>query len=153
MPLSANAMPLDDRLPTLDEREGAATLKRVIEAADRNDPPGRLEVSRGDGETAVITLSPAISSLLLELLGHISEGNAVTLVPRKQQLTTQQAADILNVSRPYLIKLIERGDLECELVGWHRRIKAEDVFAYSTAMKQKAEAALDQMAEVDGDLI
>jgi excisionase family DNA binding protein len=85
-----------------------------------------------------VILSPALSDLLIELLRHAGNGDAVTIVPVTQMLTTQQAADILNVSRPFLISIIEKGELEFTPVGRHRRIKAEHLFEYSvTATKSE----------------
>ena len=89
-----------------------------------------------------------MSDRFLELLRYIGSGDAVTLLPSQQMLTTQQAADLLNVSRPYLIKLIEKGDIPYSMVGRHRRLKAEDVFAYkSTRGKARAEALGELIAE------
>ena len=89
----------------------------------------------------------------MELLRHIGKGDAVTLVPISQMLTTQQAADILNVSRPYLITLLERGEIQFELVGRHRRIKAEDLFAYKRERDTKRSDALAALGEIDGELL
>ena len=67
-------------------------------------------------------------------------------------LTTQQAADLLDVSRPYLIKLIEKGDIAHSMVGRHRRVKAEDVFAYKSARDKARAEALDELISDSKDL-
>ena len=69
----------------------------------------------------------------------------VTLVPTGAMLTTQQAADMLNVSRPFLIKLIKQGEIECETVGSHRRIKTTDLMDYR---ERRSQAQHDAMAQL-----
>ena len=89
----------------------------------------------------------------MEVLRHIGRGDAVTLVPVSQMLTTQQAADILNVSRPFLISLLEKGDMLFELVGRHRRMKAEELFAYKRRRDGKRAEALSTLTELDTDSV
>lgn len=84
--------------------------------------------------------------LFLEILGQMANGNAVTIVPVHAELTTQEAADILNVSRPFLIKLIEEGKLPFRLVGTHRRIKMADLMAHKETDLAERKAAVDDLA-------
>lgn len=83
---------------------------------------------------------------------NIGSGDAVTVLPIQQMLTTQQAADLLNVSRPYLIKLIEKGDIPHSMVGRHRRVKAEDLFAHKSARDRARAEALDELMSDSKDL-
>lgn len=84
-------------------------------------------------------------TLLRDLLADMAQGNAVTIVPTHAEMTTQQAADILNVSRPFLIKLLERGELAFTKVGTHRRIRFEDLMKFKQALKQRSQDAMDEL--------
>ena len=81
-------------------------------------------------------------------MADLAQGNAVSIVPRNAEMTTQQAADILNVSRPYLIKLLESGELQFTKVGTHRRVKFGDLMAYRERVKRKSAKAMDELAKI-----
>jgi len=151
MTLPANALPFGNRLPSADDRQIANQLRRIL--ASQKAGAAKLRVPDPETRKPVeITLTPAMSDLFLELLRHIGSGDAVTLVPIQQMLTTQQAADLLNMSRPYLIKLIEKGDIPHSMVGRHRRLKAEDVFAYKTTRDKARSKAMDELVAESADL-
>ena len=85
-------------------------------------------------------------ALLMDILETMAAGRGVTLVPENAELTTVQAAVVLNVSRPFLIKLLEDNVLPHRKVGKHRRVRMEDVMAYKARIDREREAVLDQLA-------
>jgi excisionase family DNA binding protein len=84
--------------------------------------------------------------LFLEILNQMAQGNAVTLVPTHHELTTQQAADLLRVSRPYFVKLLETGAIPHHRVGSRRRVKFEHLMAYMESVKGESREALAELA-------
>lgn len=137
---------LDSGLPSGEEQEEARDLLREL-ARLRGDRVVRIRSS--DPRSRVDVVLPArFFHALLELLRHNAEGNAVTLVPVHAELTTQEAADLLNVSRPHLVKLLEQGELPFHRTGRHRRIKAQDLFAYREERRRQSEAAFQELADL-----
>ena len=90
--------------------------------------------------------------LLLDILDHVARGNAVRLLPIHAELTTQQAAALLNVSRPHLVQLLEDRKIPYRKVGTHRRVRAEDVFAYKREINRKRREVLQELAAHDQEL-
>ncbi|KXJ57983.1 MAG: excisionase [Thalassospira sp. Nap_22] len=141
------------RLPTQIESATADQLRQIIASQTKEGEDTKLTVMPGDGEPKTITLSPALTESLMALLRLVSSRQGFQMIPLSAELTTQQAADLLNVSRPYLIKLLEADEIPYATVGRHRRIKAEDLFAYKEVRDARRAAALSEMAERDADLI
>src|SRR5207253_9557867 len=87
------------------------------------------------GRDEAVELPAGAVGILAEILGHFAEGRAVGLATREVEVSTQRAADILNVSRPYLVELLETGKIPFRRVGTHRRVRLDDVLAYQTEMR------------------
>jgi excisionase family DNA binding protein len=142
-----NAAPVTDltrRLPTKEEIESAAEAATALAQAKARD--GALVIGGEDGQQ--IRMAPAISDLLVDLLSHVARGDMVTLVPTGAMLTTQQAADMLNVSRPYLSSLLKEGKIPFIPIGSHRRVKFVDLMAYKERRDAARNSALNELARL-----
>ncbi|OQW59823.1 MAG: hypothetical protein A4S17_02745 [Proteobacteria bacterium HN_bin10] len=136
------------RLPSPDERQLARQAYKSMQDEAANDAPVRLLTSHG----VAIDLPADAGQLLLDILDHMARGDAVTLIPVHAELTTQQAADMLNVSRPTLVKLLEEGRLAYQKPGRHRRIKFEEVMRYKQQSENARADALDELAAIGQEL-
>ncbi len=134
-------------LPREAEQNEARTALRALAPLKRREPASlRL---RSDGEDEVEVVIPArVFAVLLDILRHTAEGNAVTLVPVHAELTTQQAADLLNVSRPHIIKLLKGGEIPFHKTGRHRRILAKDLLDYRKRRAKESEDAFAELAAI-----
>lgn len=106
--------------------------------------PLKLRVREGRQEQSIELPAGAVD-LLMHVLEAMSAGQGVTLIPEGAELTTVQAADVLNVSRPFLIKLLDQKAIPHRKVGKHRSIRMEDVMAYKDAIDREREQVLDQL--------
>lgn len=132
-------------LPTEQEvalaKEGSRELSMVM--TTREDVQ-EITVRHGDNEQVVRLPSSAVQ-MLMEILVNISQGNAVQVVPVHAELTTQQAADFLMVSRPHLVKLLDEGKIQHRKVGSHRRIRYEDLLRFKEQEERARKAVLDKL--------
>ena len=137
------------KVPTPEASEEARTALRLLSGLPRTKRAKSRSVEvRPEGETkgVSVTMPREAFDLLLEVLGQMANGNAVTIVPVHAELTTQQAADLLNVSRPYLVGLLDDGKIPSRLVGTHRRVRMADVVAYKQQDDAERQAVLDELA-------
>ena len=130
-------------------RQALRKLNSVL--TKRSDPPEGVDVAvEGSGE--VIRLPQDVAGLLRDILANTAAGRSVSVIPTSAELTTQQAADLLNVSRPHVIKLMDDGILEGHKVGTHRRLYASDVQAYKHQRDIKQRAAADELTALTDHL-
>lgn len=104
-----------------------------------------LTVQLDDGSS--LALPKMVKALLLNILTELSEGNMVNIVPIHAELTTQEAANYLNVSRPFLVKLLQSGKLPFHKIGSHRRIKYEDLIAFMKEQEISRNKAMQELAD------
>lgn len=139
-------------------------LRRILEHAADDDTAaaeGRVtldfeshaEEGEGSGpHHEIVELPREAVEALLEIARALSRGHQVHLVPHDSDLTTQAAAELLGVSRPHLIALIDRGELACHMVGTHRRLNAEHVLAYRTRRNEARRDAVREVQRISADL-
>lgn len=134
--------PLSER-----EKEMARVAQRCIVEALDHSRAAAIMLTTDSGEHPSVEVPPAALKLIGQLLGAMSEGRAITLFPAKQELSTVEVANFLNVSRPFVVKEIEEGRLPHRKVGTHRRVAFEDLREYANKMRAGQAAALERMAD------
>lgn len=107
----------------------------------------KLEADTGNADCRTFVLPTAAVRLLTDMLMHLGNGRGVEIMPSDAELTTQAAADVLNVSRPYLIRLLEAGKIPFHMAGTHRRIWLTDLSAYRISRDDRSRRTLEDLAQ------
>ena len=132
-------------LPTAQEAEEAKITSRALSKYVHNERL-HLKIASNNNESEDLILPGYAINLLLTMLTEMSKGNAITVMPIHAELSTQETAELLNISRPHLVDLLEQGNIPFRKVGTHRRILANDVFDYKQRIDEARFKALDDLA-------
>lgn len=137
-------------MPTHDDIEQAKLTSRTLSKYHTED---RVKLSiESDNNSDTFVLPGIVMQMLLNILSEFSQGNAVGVIPHNAQLSTQQVADMLNVSRPHLVKLLENGDINFTKVGSHRRVLVSDVLDYKARIDKARIETLEELTELSQEL-
>lgn len=132
-------------LPTPAEVEQAKVSSRTLSKyADVERV--KLALRGCNGESDDLVLPGHVLQILLDVLSEMSKGNAISLIPHHQEVSTQEAASLLNVSRPFLVGLLEKGEIPFRKVGAHRRVLLTDILEYKERCDHQRTEALDELA-------
>lgn len=134
--------------PGASELDRLSALRDQVEASLNG--PRKAYLVGSDG--APLELPGSAVEALQLVIDALSRGQSITIVPHDRELTSQEVADILNVSRPHLIKLLDRGEIPFHRVGTHRRIKIENVLAYRERRDAERDAALSELTRLSEEL-
>lgn len=140
--MSTNVKP---ELPSESEATLARESSRLLSFfLSTKDEAQSIRVIDQTGEHEPVKIPTTAYRLLINILSEMAQGNAVSLIPVHAELTTQEAADILNVSRPFLIKLLDERMIPFHKVGTHRRVRYRDLIDYKSKIDQERGKALDE---------
>src|SRR5215213_97345 len=131
--------------PIFAPNSDATIMKQLDEELAQNQGVAKLVTPQG----SEIRLPHSILKVIMEVVHEMARGNAVRVMPIHAELTTQQAAELLNVSRPFLVSLLEQGEIKYRKVGTHRRILLEDLLVYKDRRDRERLSALDELAKED----
>lgn len=121
------------------QRELASLLSTKFETQ-------RIDIFDKEDKLHTLVLPTSALRLLVDILGELAIGNAVKVVPVHAELTSQEAADLLNVSRPHLVKMLEEGAIPFTKTGRHRRIRFSDLMAFKQRRDEESQEAMEALA-------
>lgn len=149
----SNAEPAAAAPPDAAQVHSADIARRRVTRylADHTDESDIRVVVGGDPDDTLAVPRSAME-LLAKVLAHMAAGQAVSVVPAHAELTTQQAASMLNVSRPYLIGLLDAGKIEYRKVGTHRRVRVDSLMDYKRNDDQARREVADELTELNRDM-
>ena len=122
------------------QRELASLLSTKFETQ-------RIDIFDKEDKPHTLVLPTSALRLLVDILGELAIGNAVKVVPVHAELTSQEAADLLNVSRPHLVKMLEEGAIPFTKTGRHRRIRFSDLMAFKQRRDEESQEAMEALAQ------
>lgn len=137
--------PRDSRTPVLPTEAMVESAEDLIRHFEQTN--GRLVLKDAKNDHT-IEVEPELFDLLRSVLINFAQNRPMMISPVDHELTTVQAAAVLNVSRPYVIKLIETGKLPCQMVGTHRRIRLDELIKFKEASREKSEQAMQELADI-----
>lgn len=133
-------------MPSESEAQIARESRRILASLVKSkDGTEQYRLSREGNTETEIALPPAAVRVLMGVLEELGKGNAVTVVPVQSELTTQQAADLVAVSRPFFIKLLDEGKIPYRKVGSHRRVLYQDVLRYLEQEEARSEKVMQEL--------
>lgn len=139
-------------VPEAGDVELARDALRLVDEAlteSTSDDPVTLTVA---GAAEDVVLPKTVVSLLSRILANLANGEGVALVAVDRELSTQSAAAMLNVSRPFLIRLLEEGKIDFRMVGTHRRVKTASLLRYLSQDDAKRRSAADELSRMTKEL-
>lgn len=134
--------------PVLAPEAEVPDIKRLEAALPKDESSAQLIGANGER----ILIPQSVFHLLKAIIGMLARGQAVHLVPFDKELTTQEAAELLNVSRPYLVKLLEQNVLPFRMVGTHRRIRFTDLMTYKQIRDRECDKGLAELTRLSQEL-
>lgn len=142
-----NTPVITENLPTEQDIRLARESSRILSTLLLTGAETRqIDIHDDQGTVRTVRIPGAAMRLLQEILTEIGQGNALSVIPIHAELTTQEAADVLNVSRPFLIQLLEKGEIPFHRVGTHRRLYYQDVITYRKRIDADRHKALEELA-------
>ena len=135
------------KVPSAKEAEQAQAAVRALSGLLKKKAPRTLRVQPEGAKEVTVTVPTEAFELFLDILAQMAKGNAVSIVPVHAELTTQQAADLLNVSRPFLVGLLDDNKIPYRTVGTHRRVMVADLLKYKERDSAHRKKVADELAE------
>lgn len=143
---------LEPVIPSEGDALLAREADRLLGEAGRADTGFTVQIVDAARQSTTLALPAPAAALLRKLLKEMGAGRAVAIVPIDAEVSTGEAADLLNVSRPFVVGLIDKGELPARMVGAHRRIRLDDVQAYQRKSRVRARSALEEMTAISQEL-
>lgn len=127
------------------------TSRRLAALLDE-EPAYQVQLLHEGKPSEVLTVPAPAMQLLANILAEMAQGNAVSLTPLHEEITTQEAADLLNVSRPFFVQMLDEGQIPFRKVGTRRRVRLQDVMAYKRTLYEKRLQTLNELTAYDQEL-